>query len=128
MYDDVRAAVRNYPEDNLQRAVVDFLDVALPPDALVFAVPNGGKRHAKEAARMKRLGVKAGIPDLCIIWRGRALFVELKAQRGTISIEQREMHRKIEYCGCPVWVCRTLDAVVGQLANENMPLRALVAA
>lgn len=32
--------------------------------ALLFAIPNGGKREAATAARLKATGVKAGFPDI----------------------------------------------------------------
>lgn len=33
---------------------------------LLFAVPNGGYRHKQTALRMKRTGVKPGVPDMCL--------------------------------------------------------------
>lgn len=119
---------RQYPEDALQKAVVEWCDWALPDDALCFAIPNGGKRSKVVAALLKATGVKAGIPDLCIVWRGRALFVELKSARGSLSREQREMHRKLTFCGCEVWTVRALDQMEYLLRSLGMPLRAALAA
>ena len=34
--------------------------------ALLYAVPNGGYRNAREAARFKAEGVRSGVPDLCL--------------------------------------------------------------
>ena len=45
---------RGHEEEALQRDVVEFLRWALPFDAVYFAVPNGGKRHTKAAARLDR--------------------------------------------------------------------------
>jgi hypothetical protein len=48
----------------------------------LFAIPNGGKRNKLEAARMKGLGVRAGIADLMLALplNGYAgLFIEMKA-------------------------------------------------
>ncbi len=50
-----------------------------------FAIPNGGSRNMKEAVKLKRCGVQAGIPDLCIpIPSGsyHGLFLELKREKG----------------------------------------------
>lgn len=117
---------RQHEEDDLQRTVVRFLRVSLPPDACVFHVPNGGLRSKKEAGRMQGLGVLAGVPDLLILWRGRALFVELKAKRGVLSAQQRTMHQLLVYCGCEVLVARSLDAVADWLRSFQMPLRGRV--
>jgi hypothetical protein len=95
---------------------------------MAFAIPNGGKRHAREASRLKGLGVRAGIPDIAVVFRGRAAFIELKAARGVMSPEQRAMTRKLIYCGAAVCVCRSVAAVEAALLEACIPLRAGVAA
>lgn len=37
-----------------------------PELAMLYAVPNGGRRDKAEAAHLKMQGVKAGVPDLCL--------------------------------------------------------------
>ena len=52
-----------------------------PEAQWLFAVPNGGKRDIKSAARLKATGVKPGVPDLFLpIKRGlfSGLWIELK--------------------------------------------------
>ena len=52
-----------------------------PELALLFAIPNGGKRHIAVARKLKAEGVKAGVPDICLpVARGpwHALYIELK--------------------------------------------------
>lgn len=39
-------------------------------------VPNGGKRNAREAARLKQMGVKAGVSDI-LCFKGSGQFVGL---------------------------------------------------
>lgn len=51
---------------------------------LLYHVPNGGKRNRAEAARLKRQGVKAGVPDIHLpVARGGfyGLYIELKADK-----------------------------------------------
>lgn len=58
---------------------------------LAWHTPNGGKRNAREAARLKAMGVKPGVPDVFIaIPRGEhaGLFVELKAGRNGATPSQ----------------------------------------
>lgn len=121
-------APRRHDEDELQHAVCLFLAVALPSDATYFAVPNGGKRHAREAARMKGLGLRAGVPDLIVIHRGRALFLELKTKRGVMSAAQKAMQQLLIYSGATVVVCRRVDDVERALRDAGLPLRATVMA
>ena len=52
-----------------------------PELELLFHIPNGGSRNKKEAANLKRQGVKSGVPDLFLpIPRKErhGLFIELK--------------------------------------------------
>jgi hypothetical protein len=47
----------------------------------LFAIPNGGKRDKRTAAKMRAEGVKAGMPDICLPHaRGgyHAYYIELK--------------------------------------------------
>lgn len=61
-----------------------------PPFALMFAIPNGGKRNAKTAVDLKYEGVKSGVSDIflpCACGGYHGLFVEMKRTRGgTIKI------------------------------------------
>ena len=64
-----------------------------PALELLFHVPNGGRRDAKEAAHLKRQGVRAGVPDLCLpVARGgyHGLFIELKTEGGRASEAQKD--------------------------------------
>ncbi len=59
-----------------------------PELALLFAVPNGEKRDAATGARLKRAGVRAGVPDveLCVARQGfHALFIELKIKPNRLT-------------------------------------------
>lgn len=49
-------------EEIEQTKVIQYCSLRKLP---VYAVPNGGKRNAKEAYYMKLSGTKAGVPDLC---------------------------------------------------------------
>lgn len=61
-------------------------------DVLFFAIPNGGKREKREAARLKAMGVLAGVHDLFIsevtpIYSG--LYLEMKTPTGVLSVPQK---------------------------------------
>ena len=69
-------------EAQLQRAVFEHIKQRGAPDAYVFAVPNGGYRRPTEAAIMKGLGVKPGVPDIIAIHDGKVFGLELKTEAG----------------------------------------------
>lgn len=65
-------------EAQLQQTVIEYCEHRKIP---IFAIPNGGKRNAKEAYFMKLSGVKSGVPDLFIplpCGEFSGLFIELK--------------------------------------------------
>lgn len=65
-----------------------------------FAIPNGGLRSKKTAARLKAEGVKAGVPDIFLpvsvgIWSG--LFIEMKRTKGgRLTDEQRDFIDRLD--------------------------------
>jgi len=115
----------NRSEEELHRACVRWADAqsgALPELDALFHPPNGGARTAKEGARMKKMGVKPGVPDLClpivrpVVWKNGdvipagGLWIELKSENGRLRDSQRVWRdRLLEHDHC--WtLCRSLDA------------------
>ncbi len=90
-------------ESGLQKACVQWFSYQYPKLRLVcFAVPNGGKRNAKEAAIMKSEGVTAGVADMLLLTpRGKygALCIEFKTDDGAQSESQKEWQRAAEENG-----------------------------
>lgn len=79
-------------EDDHQKALMQWarnakLQGILVADYLI-AIPNGGNRNVKEAARLKAQGVKAGVSDLFLALPANGfsgLWIELKAPRTATS-------------------------------------------
>lgn len=115
-------------ERELHGAAALFLEYALPSDAFWFHPPNGEERSAATGAKLKRMGVKAGVPDIIIIHTGRCLAIELKAPKKSTSPEQKALHVKLRAAGCPVIVARSLAEIEMFLATNGVPLRARLAA
>ena len=70
-----------------------FIRGTLPEVDLLYHIPNGGSRHKLEAANLKRQGVKAGVPNLCLpVARGKyhGLYIEMKAGRNKPTALQAE--------------------------------------
>lgn len=101
----------NHIEDNEQICLMEWVSAQsgkFPELSLIFHIPNGGKRNAREAARFKRMGVKAGVPDLFLpVPRGgcHGLFIELKAPHGKLSDNQRNWLERLKAKGYAVSVC-----------------------
>ncbi len=84
-----------------QIAVIQYCDFKKIP---VFAIPNGGSRNKLEAVNLKRQGVRAGVPDLCIPVARRGyhgLYIEMKFGKNTTTDSQNkwlELLNKNGYC------------------------------
>ncbi|HSM79197.1 MAG TPA: VRR-NUC domain-containing protein, partial [Bryobacteraceae bacterium] len=100
-----------------------WLDVVLPKDAFAFAIPNAAKRGVVEGAMMKRMGTRAGMPDVCVLYRGRAYFLELKAAKGRVSSNQAGTIDRLAQTGCPAEVVRTIEEAQAALLEWEIPLR-----
>ena len=85
---------RNDAEFRLACLIHDTLRLRGKEGLHFFAVPNGEARSAKTGARLKRQGVRAGEPDYVLLWKGRAIGLELKAEGGRQSPEQRAIEQE----------------------------------
>lgn len=75
---------------------------------LLFHIPNGGSRNRLEAANLKRQGVKAGVPDLCLpVARGgfHGLYIEMKYEKNKPTENQNEWMNALQNQGYAVAVC-----------------------
>ena len=104
---------RKAPEARLQESVCQYLALQERCGRLLwFHVPNSGQHHVSYRVKMKRLGLRAGVPDLCIIPKaGPVCFVELKAGKNAETEGQEAWLQKLPDYGCPVAVCRSLEEV-----------------
>lgn len=114
----------NLSEHDEQRLV--FLWAAGRPElALMHAIPNGGKRDLRTAARLKAEGVKAGVPDICLPLPAggfHGLYIELKTNKGRLSSEQEEWIAGLTAAGYRCAVCRghqeAIRAIEGYLGRD----------
>lgn len=100
-------------QSDLIRRILDNI-LTYPELAAVFAVPNGGFRHAKTGRQMLEEGVKPGVPDLLFPmarggWFG--YYQELKRTKDSaVSLKQKAWHRWLRAQGYLVEVCKGCEA------------------
>jgi len=81
-------------------------------------VPNGGRRSPREGARLKRMGVKAGVPDILIFREPRNIAVELKRRHGgSVSPVQKKWHKRLLEAGWAVIVAKGADEARNLIEN-----------
>lgn len=100
-------------EDLHQMALISWADNYLtrkkyPELKWLFHAANGGKRHIATAVKLKKMGVRAGVFDLCLpISRNgyHALWIELKYGKNKPTKEQLEFMAWQEVEGAKCVVC-----------------------
>lgn len=97
-------------EEVEQRNVIIYCAYAGIP---VFAIPNGGSRDRREAARLTAQGVKKGVPDLFIpraAGKFHGLFIEMKREKGgRLSPDQAEWIALLRREGYAAYACAGFD-------------------
>lgn len=97
-------------EDTEQMQIISYcnsMSAYVPEYAMIYHIPNEGKR--KNGAKLKRIGLKKGIPDLCLPvpkMGFNGLYIELKKDASKrASKEQREWLLKLEQQGYATSLC-----------------------
>ena len=113
-----QSAKRQAPERAIQVAIVKALKKYCSRDkAHWFAVPNGGYRHLYTAQKLKAEGTRRGTPDLCfVLEKGRAAFLELKAEKGRQSPDQILFEADVTALGALYAVAHSIDEAWGVLS------------
>lgn len=107
-------------ESEEQQALFEWAEMMqfrYPELCLLYHVPNGGKRDKGTARKLKKEGVKSGVPDLCLpVPKGRyhGLYIELKTQHGVASENQNNWldaltKQGYKACVCHGWVAASTE-------------------
>lgn len=123
--------MKEFTEHQEQVALMKWIEIFsrfYPCLSLIFAVPNGGKRHPKTAKNLKAEGVKAGVPDLFLpVAKGlsHGLFIEMKkvsakpkrGGKGGVRDNQREWIEALRGQGYSVEICYGMDEARTVITN-----------
>jgi len=113
-------------EHDIQASCVRWYDLNYPHSKnCLFAVPNGysvgsdSKKNAISKAKMKKEGLRSGIPDLMFLNKGKAYGIELKTHIGKLSPVQKEVHKEFEKEDISIFVIRSLDSFMKLIKDIN---------
>ncbi len=99
-----------YPTEDEEQAALFEWASHYPELRLMHAIPNGGKRNIQTAVKLKRTGVKAGVPDIFLplpVKGSHGLYIELKRQAGgRVSEEQKQWLSELNAAGYTAVVCK----------------------
>ena len=86
-----------------------------PELKLLFHIPNERICSVQQGANLKRMGVKRGVPDLCLpVARGvyHGLFIEMKTESGTATSDQKWWGDQLKEQGYMWAVCKGWESAV----------------
>lgn len=95
-------------ESTIQMQAVEYLTILAQQhtDLIFFSIPNEGimmimrafkvpeRIIARIVAYFKKMGMLSGVPDLCILYKGKIAFIEFKSPGKTPSEIQKIVHQK----------------------------------
>jgi hypothetical protein len=113
----------NQDEHKLQVAICKYLDLC---GYEFFAIPNGGLRNIKVAAKLKQEGVKAGVADLFVaLSNGKyhGLFIEVKVGKNRQQPNQKIFEQKVLENGYQYKVVRSIDEMVAVIREYRIEQR-----
>ena len=114
-------------EQGIQKACVEWLRLCVPPareGGPVWTAVNPVPAKAMTVAKLcKAMGMRAGIPDFVMCWKGRFVAIEMKPPRGVLTPEQKAMHQDITLAGGLVHTVRSLDEFRDLFAVLGVPTR-----
>tara|TARA_B110000285_G_scaffold75466_1_gene86901 strand:- start:891 stop:1316 length:426 start_codon:yes stop_codon:yes gene_type:complete len=97
-----------------------------PQMALIFSIPNGGHRHIAVARKLKKEGVKSGIPDIFLSVPKNdkhGMFIEMKHGKNKPSESQLEWLGALSGEGYETAICYGFDdardAIIKYLGIET---------
>lgn len=119
----IRAFCADVSEDQEQAWLIQWAkrnEKTYPELRLLFAIPNGGHRHKRQAALMKLTGTKPGVPDLFLpVPRNghHGLWVEMKSLSKTAraSKEQKAWIDELTEQGYRAVVCKGFEQARDEL-------------
>jgi len=107
-------------EDFIQYKCAEYLRSIGQP---FFFVPNAGKRGAREGARLKAMGMLAGVHDIWLIFeRNHVEPVEIKTDSGKLLASQVKFHAALAKMGSHHHIIQSSQA------EEAVALLALIVA
>ena len=108
-----------------QKRLARLLQEWLDPACTFWTATDPVASSALSGAIRKQRGVKPGVPDVLVWYRGKSIAIELKSRRGQCSRSQRAVREAMLRAGAQWWVCRSARAAMPEatFVTRPQPLR-----
>jgi hypothetical protein len=102
-----------------------LLNEYLDPSQTFWSSLENKPRTAKSGLFQKRRGVRSGLPDVLVMYRGTGgtivIFIELKSCRGRVSPVQKQVRAEMLLTGARWYMARSARAALTCLHREGVP-------
>ena len=95
-----------------QTRLAEMLDEYLDPADTFWTSLENKPLSRLSGIFQKQRGVRSGLPDVEVIWRGKPIFVELKSRAGVASKAQKLIRAKPKPAGADWWLARSARAAM----------------
>lgn len=117
----VRKKSRKSEESDEQSAFLVWLEYQYPKVFEVTAsFPNAGKRSISYAMKLKREGLKKGMPDVGVFFPSNGvpgMFIEFKSSTGSLKPEQRTMLARLINQGYCCVICTSKEEAMTEVTK-----------
>lgn len=100
-------------ETALHFECIALMNAYARPDCAFWHTPNGEKRDRRTATKLRLMGVRAGVPDIAVLFNGALHFIELKTGLGIESKSQVAFREHGESAGAHFHLAHSLDEFIG---------------
>ena len=107
-------------QTTLARLLTRYLD----PEKVFWTSLENKPSSRLNGLLQKRRGVRRGLPDTMVVYRRRAVFVELKSKAGVASKSQKQVRAELVAAGARWWMARSVRAALTALHRSGVPFRA----
>jgi hypothetical protein len=123
--DDAQRRRRKFRRQEFQRQVrlTELLVKYLDSECTAWSSLENRPRSVVAGMLAKRAGVRSGIPDTLVIFRGLPIFVELKSDAGVPSKTQLEFREALVAAGARWWWVRSPQAALTALQRSGVEFR-----
>ncbi len=87
---------------------------------IMFAIPNGGKRHITTAMKLKREGAVSGVPDIFFAKSNgvkNGMFIEFKAGGNKTTENQEKVIKDLQKFGFYVFIAYSCSEAINEIDN-----------
>jgi len=110
---------RAHIEDDIQKGVVTHLQIRGARGLVFFHVPNA-PRSPQTGARLKAMGMRAGVSDLILVHNEKIYALELKAPGRRATVEQMQFLTEMGEQGAFTGICDSIDTALRLLESWKL--------